>query len=105
MGMRVYELAKKLGMENRTLIPELKKMGVSAASHSSALDDDIVQKVLDKLLPKTGDRGKIGEEPARHSARSVHDAGHARTATAKSQPAEEPAKPDKRRMLAWFEVS
>jgi translation initiation factor IF-2 len=99
MGMRVYELAKKLGMENRTLIPELKKMGVSVASHSSALDDDIVQKVLDKLLPKAGDGGKVGEESARHSARSMHDVSHARTATAKSQLPEEPAKPDKRRIL------
>ena len=40
--MRVYELAKKLGMENKDLIPELKKMGVPVASHSSALDDDTV---------------------------------------------------------------
>ncbi|MBS0172372.1 MAG: translation initiation factor IF-2 N-terminal domain-containing protein, partial [Nitrospira sp.] len=26
--MRVYELAKKLGMENRELIPELKRLGI-----------------------------------------------------------------------------
>ena len=45
MAMRVYELAKKLGMENRVLIPELKKMGVSVTSHSSAIDDEIVEKV------------------------------------------------------------
>ncbi|NJN37296.1 MAG: hypothetical protein HC794_09955 [Nitrospiraceae bacterium] len=37
--MRVYELAKKLGLENKTLLSELKKMGVSVASHSSALDE------------------------------------------------------------------
>ncbi|MBH0196546.1 MAG: hypothetical protein HP494_13375 [Nitrospira sp.] len=40
MSMRVYELAKKLGLENKTLLSELKKMGVSVSSHSSALDDD-----------------------------------------------------------------
>ena len=48
-AMRVYELAKKLGMENKDLIPELKKMGASVASHSSALDEDTVRKALEKL--------------------------------------------------------
>ena len=62
--MRVYELAKQLGMENRELIPELKRMGITVASHSSALDDDVVQKALEKLSQKvkapakaTGERG------------------------------------------------
>jgi len=50
--MRVYELAKQLGMENRDLIPELKRMGITVASHSSALDDEAVQKTLSRLAPK-----------------------------------------------------
>jgi translation initiation factor IF-2 len=95
--MRVYELAKKLGMENRDLIPELKKMGVPVASHSSALDDDVVQKALEKLAPKAKGAAKAAE-PAGHGAKSGHDAGHAKAAT-KGQPVEEPAKPDKRRIL------
>ena len=56
--MRVYALAKQLGMENRDLIPELKRMGITVASHSSALDDDVVQKVLEKLGPKLKAHGK-----------------------------------------------
>ena len=56
--MRVYALAKQLGMENRDLIPELKRMGITVASHSSALDDDVVQKVLEKLGPKLKVHGK-----------------------------------------------
>ena len=64
-AMRVYELAKKLGMENRELIPELKKMGVPVASHSSALDDDTVQKALDKLSPKAKGAGRrVGRRQA-----------------------------------------
>ncbi|UVT15711.1 MAG: translation initiation factor IF-2 [Nitrospira sp.] len=97
MTMRVYELAKKLGMENRVLIPELKKIGVSVTSHSSTLDDDIVQKVLDKLAPKSKGQGTGTEGEA--GARSVHDAAHGKAVTARSQPAEEPPKPDKRRIL------
>jgi len=97
--MRVYELAKKLGMENRALIPELKKMGVSVASHSSALDDEIVQKVLDKLASKSKDAGKVTEGEAGHGAKHAHHVSHPKAGSAKSQLVEEPAKPDKRRIL------
>ena len=31
-------LPRKLGMENRDLIPELKRLGITVASHSSALE-------------------------------------------------------------------
>ncbi len=99
MTMRVYELAKKLGMENRDLIPELKKMGVSVASHSSALDDDIVHKALDKLASKAKGARKASEVEVGPGAKSAHDAGHAKAGMAKNLPVEEPAKPDKRRIL------
>jgi translation initiation factor IF-2 len=88
--MRVYELAKKLGMENRDLIPELKKMGVTVASHSSALDDDVVQRVLEKLGPKAKGTGKTGE---------AHHESLAKTASGRGSVVEEPVKPDKRRIL------
>jgi len=99
MGMRVYELAKKLGMENKTLLPELKKMGIAVASHSSALDDDVVQKVLDKFLPNAKGEGKAGAGRGEQAARAAHDTGHAKAGVAKSQVVEQPAKPDKRRIL------
>ena len=107
--MRVYELAKQLGMENRDLIPELKRMGITVASHSSALDDDVVQKALEKLGPKLktpakataraeeadagrGERSKVG-------LASGHAAG-AKTGSAQAVPvAEESSKSDKRRIL------
>ncbi|RMH35258.1 MAG: translation initiation factor IF-2, partial [Nitrospirae bacterium] len=44
--MRVYELAKKLGMESRQLIPELVRMGIEVTSHSNALDEATAQRVL-----------------------------------------------------------
>lgn len=97
MAMRVYELAKKLGMENRVLIPELKKMGVSVTSHSSALDDEIVEKVLGKLAPQSKGQG-AGSEGGSPS-KSIPGAGQSKASAGKSQPAEESAKPDKRRIL------
>ena len=49
--MRVYELAKKLGMESKELIAVLKKKRISVSSHSSTLEDDVAQELLGKLKP------------------------------------------------------
>ncbi len=73
--MRVYALAKQLGMENRDLIPELKRMGVTVASHSSALDDDVVQKVLEKLGPKLKAPGKDAAADAGRGERAKVGSG------------------------------
>lgn len=97
MAMRVYELAKKLGIENRVLIPELKKMGVPVTSHSSALDDEIVQKVMEKLGSKSKGQGATTEEDL--PIKSVHDATHGKGVTTRGHVAEESPKPDKRRIL------
>ncbi|MFM9906273.1 MAG: translation initiation factor IF-2 N-terminal domain-containing protein, partial [Nitrospiraceae bacterium] len=87
--MRVYELAKQLGMENRELIPELKRMGVAVTSHSSALDDDVVQKALAKLSAKAK---ALPKAPGKATAGGKAGATHA-------APVVEGAKTDKRRIL------
>src|SRR2546427_10990882 len=124
--MRVHELAKKLGMENRDLIPELKRLGIAASSHSSALDDAAVQKVLQKLTPKAKPAPKAGTkrdevesesklQPAKPEAlkrevvtkesaprkRATPPREPAKGPTQKSPPVviEEPPKVDKRRIL------
>jgi len=104
--MRVYELAKQLGMENRDLIPELKRMGITVASHSSALDDDVVQKALEKLGPKvkalakaTGKEADAGRgERSKVGMASDHVAG-GKAGSAQAAPAAESPKSDKRRIL------
>jgi translation initiation factor IF-2 len=97
--MRVYELAKQLGMENRELIPELKRLGIPVASHSSALDEDSVRIVLEKVGSKArsgepasgGHDVKKGLRSSKESG-SSHERAHGVTH-------EEPQKPDKKRIL------
>jgi translation initiation factor IF-2 len=101
--MRVYVLAKQLGMENRALIPELKRMGITVASHSSVLDDDVVQKVLEKLGPKLKASGKDADagrgERSKVGLASDHAVG-AKAGSSHAVPAaEESPKSDKRRIL------
>ncbi|MBH0201994.1 MAG: translation initiation factor IF-2 [Nitrospira sp.] len=95
--MRVYELAKKLGMENRVLIPELKKIGVSVSSHSSTLEEEIVQKVLDKFAAKSKSHGTGIEGEA--GVKLAEPASQGKAVAARSHVVEETLKPDKRRIL------
>ena len=107
--MRVYALAKQLGMENRDLIPELKRMGITVASHSSMLDDDVAQKALEKLGPKLKAQGKAtgraAEADAGRGERSKvgmasDHAAEAKVGSVQTAPAaEESSKSDKRRIL------
>ena len=102
--MRVYALAKQLGMENRDLLPELKRMGITVASHSSVLDDDVVQKILEKLGPKVKASARGAEadtgrgEQSKSGLVSTHTVG-ARAGLAQPASAEESSKSDKRRIL------
>jgi translation initiation factor IF-2 len=69
--MRVYELAKQLGLENKELIAELKRLGIAVASHSSALDEASVQKALEKLAPKA----KAAQKPTAKRDEAKPDGG------------------------------
>ncbi|MDO4301481.1 MAG: translation initiation factor IF-2 N-terminal domain-containing protein, partial [Clostridia bacterium] len=43
---RVYELAKTLEISNKELLEKLKEMGIEAKSHSSGLEEEAVNRVL-----------------------------------------------------------
>jgi translation initiation factor IF-2 len=62
MGVRVYELARTLGMSSKDLIQELKKQGIDLKSHMSSIDEDTAELVLAlfKVLP-----GSTAKEPPR----------------------------------------
>ena len=53
--MRVHEIAKKLGMESRLVIPELVRLGIQVTSHSNAVEDDAAQWAMDVLQGKIAD--------------------------------------------------
>ncbi len=96
--MRVYELAKKLGMENKELIPELKRLGVPVSSHSSTLDEPTVERVIEQLGGKAVSPRKAAaeEKKSRHlkgASDSTVRAGKAAAVV------EESGKPEKRRIL------
>jgi len=60
MGVRlmskthVYELAKKLGIENKELLARLKSLGIEVKSHLSVLEEEDVQRVTAPPAPPKG---------------------------------------------------
>ena len=57
--IRVHELAKELGRENKDVIAALQKLGVEVKSHMSNVEDTEAEKVKVLLKPNTA---RIKEE-------------------------------------------
>jgi translation initiation factor IF-2 len=58
--MRVYELAKELGMDNKELIARLEKFGIAVKAHSSSLEDSDVERIRKEF--SLGERNKVIEK-------------------------------------------
>jgi translation initiation factor IF-2 len=50
-GVRVYELARDLGISSKNLIEELRNQGIEVKSHMSTMDEDTAGLVLDLYRP------------------------------------------------------
>ena len=48
--MRVHELAKELGMENKELIDLLHKKNVEVSNHMSSIEDNIAEKLRKRKI-------------------------------------------------------
>jgi translation initiation factor IF-2 len=51
--IRVYELAKRLGVTNKIILNKLAKLGIEGKTHFSSIDSDLVRKIEDILLKKS----------------------------------------------------
>src|SRR5262245_57934353 len=61
MGVRVYELARTLGLSSKALMHELKQQGIDLKSHMSSIDDETAELVADLL--KTPPAPPVREPP------------------------------------------
>src|SRR6267142_1922742 len=50
-GVRVYELARDLGISSKNLIEELRNQGIDVKSHMSTMDEETAGLVLDLYRP------------------------------------------------------
>ncbi|MBM5820280.1 MAG: translation initiation factor IF-2, partial [Cyanobacteria bacterium K_DeepCast_150m_m2_101] len=60
--VRIYELSKDLGLENKDVLDAAEKLSISAKSHSSSISDDEAARI--RNLIKTGGNGSKAAAPA-----------------------------------------
>ena len=65
--VRVYELAKELGLESKDLLAQLKDMGEFVRSASSTIEPPVVRRITEKL--KSGGAPAAPVRPAPPGAR------------------------------------
>ncbi|GAA6733018.1 translation initiation factor IF-2 [Thermus oshimai] len=65
--VRIYQLAKELGMENQELLELLSQMGVSYKSHASTLEEKDAEAVRELVREQRGLQEKLAEEERRKS--------------------------------------
>jgi translation initiation factor IF-2 len=58
MGVRVYELARTLGLSSKVLMHELQKQGIDLKSHMSSIDDETAELVTELLKVSPQPTGK-----------------------------------------------
>lgn len=98
--MRVYELAKQLGIESKVLILELSRIGITVTSHSNTLTEDDVKKTLaafgsTQVSSQITTKGKSGSG-TKLLKKSLSRAGKGREEKVEPEP---PPKPEKKHIL------
>ena len=71
--MRVHELARELGMDNKELMDMLEKKNVEVKTHMSSLEDDVVNDIR-KNSKKGQDAGKSVEAEKQADVKPAEEA-------------------------------
>ena len=57
--VRVYELAKNMGLGSKELLKQLHELGIEVRSHMSVLDEETAKLVLGTVKGEKGERKKL----------------------------------------------
>ncbi len=52
LKIRIYELAKRIGVTNKIILSELSKLGIEGKTHTSSIEPELASAIEDKLLKK-----------------------------------------------------
>ena len=81
--MRVHELAKELGIDNKELLALLEKKNVEVKSHMSSLEETVVEEIKQEMGKKKQDKPEAQKDKPTESS---------------DKPAGEPAAPKKKNL-------
>ena len=75
VSVRVYELARDIGISSKSLLEELQKQGITIKSHMSTLDGETAELVMDLFRDAIQEaQGTLATPPAVASETAVHAA-------------------------------
>ncbi|PKM50833.1 MAG: hypothetical protein CVV02_09560, partial [Firmicutes bacterium HGW-Firmicutes-7] len=60
--IRVYEIAKQVGVSNKDLVDELTKLGIEVKNHMGSLSDEEVTKILGHYKNKGTDKNQVDKK-------------------------------------------
>jgi translation initiation factor IF-2 len=96
--IRIYELAKRLDKSNKEILDELARLGTEGKTHSSSIDDDIAQKVIDSFSsPTAAGKGPEKREEGTSAKPSESAAGQKSVEKPKPAPAGKKKKKEARK--------
>lgn len=86
--IRVYELARELGVDSKDIISDLNEMGVDVKNHMAGLDEDVASKVREKRRKKERVSPGVGQpkESAVKDGKPQAKETHVQKPVAKSPP-------------------
>ena len=73
--MRIYELAKQLGVPNKELMGRLESVGIQANSHMSMIGDAEAQKIKELYQPQKAENTKKQEPKEQTNKKNNHKNG------------------------------
>ncbi len=94
--IRIYQLAKDLGLENKALLAILDDLGVAYKSHASSLEADDAETVMEYVAAQQGDGGTpaaSAEAAPAEAAPAEPEAAQAEVAPAEAAPEAAPEAP------------
>ncbi len=88
--VRIYELSKDLGLENKDVLDAAEKLSIAAKSHSSSISDDEAGKIRNLLKNGAAGSGKSAA-PTKSASAAKPSGGKAILSVKKAAPAAKPA--------------
>jgi len=87
--VRVYELAKQLGLENKDLLKVIAGLGIEVKNHMSAVDEDAAARITAAVKPPAPKKGEAAKKAAPASKKEPAQDVKTRHTAEKAKPAPE----------------
>ena len=80
--MKVYELAKEIGVESKDILAALKNKGIEVKSHMSVIEDELIEEVKGMMK----DHSKSADEHSKEESKKAEEKAKPQEASKEQEP-------------------